>query len=621
MDKIYRFPTELGKNRQNLLNNSPQPNGKPTKYEEIIDSHGEILSKHNESIAVVNGSYRILVLNPTKMEKMKKTRKSINSSEEQKELQREHALRQTSVGDVNKQVNISTGEWKSYRMTSAPFTEVKGEGQIQGSSELADCGEFIEISSDHIKHEGMRATTSEREVGNVHDLCNAYMLSFNGRLFVRTGIIDTEEKAKQWITLLSDHIRINGNEPVREIHIISLGLNSMTKEHEMINNQHLSLHAIESRLSGKMGYHNFKIAHIQRCVNICSRFPGERSSGNKVSAKGMAVEAIWLWNLIEEIADPIFDAKLTVGAIQERIKGLIKTLDDYDPASHSLKSSREALQKDLEILLREFSQLRRDFLQEARLLEFKRKEQSDFLLSAQLLEIFCYLLEMQVSNLSEGHSKLSPIEEVGLYFLYDLFRSQFGDIKRISCRNCKSGLDRTGMITGLQFAIVDLYDQIFQQESASGKSIWLSRLIAAKVVYRFITHYEQMRKKFDEEIDKITDKDRVDEQKFEQLLNNLTNVGFTFSEIHRFQLAVTRELIDSGLGITYLSTGLEGLKIEENPDIWNLFPMVAWLPPESADADLRNGQLISLFNLRLGVRFSTEYFTLTFPGGSSIRNG
>lgn len=390
-------------------------------------------------------------------------------------------------------------------------------------------------------------------------LVNCYM----GGGVIRTGVIDTSNKAKEFVAAaryLHD-VEMGLPQPSKDVplRIVSHQLNSPEVESDLVKNQHRCLVTCDRKMK------DVEIAHIN---TPCNRFvdytrdlkkigldgilKGEKKSKEQ-NIEGMMTYLKWMFDDFTRQSEDVnlpqdqkTQLKLAVGKLNGGQKGDITEMVKrrhaiYQKLSvpHKDESVIQGLRLELTSMADTASLLAKyNVLKTIETEVFKDEEYAEFKQTVTLLR---RLLGVQLDR-----EEMSRGQEL---MMYQLLNQRLGVI---SAMNCKSGLDRTGFYHAVTFALKQLEDPL-------------------ALVMQWDTLTVELNQKFRDcnfDVGKVyVWKDTLGSEKKKQVEAILT-----------FRLHVIQNLLNVSLPITAISTGVLGLKwgkgMKENLVPLNFIPPV-----------------------------------------------
>lgn len=441
---------------------------------------------------------------------------------------------------------------------------------------------------------------SDKDVGN--HLINCYMTQKAGVGIIRTGVIDTAEKAEEFEKAARELHRQMGRKDDDPVRVMSHQLNSNERESKMIKSQHAQLLA---RATNK-----FQVGHLNAPCNrfyhhhkkwsgipfVSDILDGEKKS-HEQNVEGMVIYLAWILDDLERSEDPevrSLAAKLkqkdvgNILALQRKLGGAIIeaqnlkvkleeleeeakewTSDrelgvpvDQDDWDEIVRKTKEA-EANLKTVMEDVTALRRDIIHgdgqktglkelhkyleqvlEVGLFESGRLDENPELNKAsQTLHIYRRLLGAQ---LEVKGAKIDRNQEHLMLFALD---KRLGVI---TAMNCKSGLDRTGFLFALFLSAMDLPEDKVLEIALN----WESYSLELNGLYK----------------EKGYNPDLVATQ-----LSQMGERGKNLKVVFDMQQNVLQHLLKVSLPITGKSTGLIGLKYQKGISE-NLLPLYC-IPP------------------------------------------
>lgn len=427
------------------------------------------------------------------------------------------------------------------------------------------------------------------EVGN--HLINCYMTESNGAGIIRTGVIDTPEKAAEFeraATVLNKQMG-REDQPVR---VMSHQLNSPEREASMIKRQHKHLLArkSESFQAGHLNAPNNRFYHHHKTfkgVPLISDFLSGEKKSHEQNVEGMVQYLAWIVEDLQKSSDlevKAIASKLdqvgaqTIIAKQVEVDQKFKEITDLESQIDE-SDDDDAIndyQNQINQIMQEIDNLRTQMIhgdgQKTGLKELHKY-------ITQVLPT----IDLKSENI-QANPNLKTFDET-LNLFGKLLGSQLeikgGEIDRnqehlmlfaldkrlgvISAINCKSGLDRTGILFALFLSAMDLPEDKVMDIALN----WETYSLALNKLYKA----------------KDYDADLVDAE-----LSKMGPLGQNLKTLFDMQHDVLQHLLKVSLPITGLSTGIIGLKYQKGI-AENLLPLYC-LPPV---VKTEEGNIIRLF--------------------------
>jgi hypothetical protein len=362
--------------------------------EEAREKFFEILDKNPSS-------------SPSAYENAKNT---IENSRPQRELHAEKGANRFKNGLPAGYQNQITDEVQNFKKVPSPdvakihLNDIKKNGDKLANIASGDGKEWIAIrvikekkvdpgESPYKACEGEVCPTSERALNISNDLNNIYMhVSEDGHLSITCGVIDTEEKAEQFMCVVVYALEKNSGLHGKPLRINMHQLNSMgsgpavlVSEHSLVTKQHLMANYINANLEkglkdkkfGLMGNGPF-VSHVNRCLNGFTQIKGEDEKSHPVNREGVAIQMGWF---ISDLEDDFKDIPIELKTQQGEINATISKL------------------QEARLSLNEFETLINS--QNSKHANFKRIAKTE----AEIIKI-----NIRISDLSEEHrDELSPL--------------------------------------------------------------------------------------------------------------------------------------------------------------------------------------------------------------------
>ncbi|CCB91694.1 putative uncharacterized protein [Waddlia chondrophila 2032/99] len=423
------------------------------------------------------------------------------------------------------------------------------------------------------------------EAGN--HLINCYMTQRDGVGIIRTGVIDTPEKAAEFKAAAEELNQQMGRKG-KPLRIVSQQLNSPEKEGKMIRSQHQYLL--------RQGSEDFQIAHLNSPSNrfyhyakahgskpiVSAILTGEKKS-HQQNVEGMAQYLGWI---LEDVDSQIADKFKQKGAeallkkqkeMNQKYKEIVElekklsTENNQGKRKH-LKKEMHKKKKEVNALrqkmifgdpppmggMREIHKWMKDVLEPEFLSTYPN------LKTRETLVIFRKLLGSQLEI--EG----AALERNQEHLMFFALNKQLGVI---SAMNCKSGLDRTGFLFALFLGAQDLPEDKKMKIALN----WESYTLELNQLYRN-NGYDPAK------VMAVLDephRDHADELK----------------HVFQMQQNVLQHLLTVSLPITGISTGMIGLKYGKGMKE-NLLPLYC-IPPVVKN---ESGEIIQLLRYKRSGR-------------------
>ncbi len=441
---------------------------------------------------------------------------------------------------------------------------------------------------------------AEGKINKRNRLLNVYKASKDNVLVLRSGIVDTREKAKEFVIAAKDLAKQNGKlSQDRPLRIISHQLNSPETESKLVKNQHLSLGAIDYEQD------DVDVAHIN---TPCNRFyfytnsmeklginvlKGEKESRHQ-NIEGMARYLVWLVEDLQRMADDeslsleqrasfqlaveslenggakeVAKLRASIGAISKLSSELQKLGDDIKAkeAEKSKLTVKDGFSKyinDLKIADMELKNIKSLANGKSKEIEEIRKSMCNLAKDAAdkgtLRGVYNKLQDIEHKILSGKDPILVDARKtimiyrklLGNQYMRDsiprselmergqelmMFELLNNRLGVVSAVNCKSGLDRTGFVFAMMMSLMQCPEEM--------------KLEVAYNWDKYSTELNQKIKEFN-----------YDTQKLYQWLEEPANpeMKLIYRTILDFRLHTLNSLLNVCLPITAISTGLAGLK-------------------------------------------------------------
>lgn len=407
-------------------------------------------------------------------------------------------------------------------------------------------------------------------------LINCFMTHNDGVGIIRTGVINTPEKAEEFkkaVIELQGQMGRGDDQPVR---VMSHQLNSPETESKMIENQHTQLLSKRKRKEFEVGHlnapcnrfyhHHNKFGNVPVVSSILS---GEKKS-HEQNVEGMVQYLAWMIEDFGKNEDQ--EVKSLANKLEQKDVWHIITLqEDVNKKFDKIvelenqivelddEEQRKQLKAEIKELKKEIQKLRTEIIhgngQEQGLKDlhtylvkvFERDvlapKDSELEKASQTLTVYRKLLGAQ---LEFKGAEVDRNQEHLMFFALDK------SLGVISAMNCKSGLDRTGFLFALFLSAMDLQDSELMEIALN----WKTYSLELNKLYR----------------EKDYDPDLVLSE-----LNGRADYGKNLKVFFDMQHTIFQHLLKVSLPITGINTGLIGLKYHEGITE-NLFPLYC-LPP------------------------------------------
>lgn len=212
--------------------------------------------------------------------------------------------------------------------------------------------------------------TSERALGESNDLTNIYFhITDDGHLSITCGVIDTEEKADQFMAAVAEALK--HRDSVRpglifpDLRISMHQLNSMgsgpgvvVSERSLVNRQHQMVDYINRNMENYLKEQNVTftgrgpyVAHINRCLNGFTQIKGEDANAYPINREGLAIQMGWLakdiglLNLPEEYQTKQLAVNRTLKELQEKKTRLAEARQNHIQHSPMMRNINQALKE------------------------------------------------------------------------------------------------------------------------------------------------------------------------------------------------------------------------------------------------------------------------------------
>jgi hypothetical protein len=458
------------------------------------------------------------------------------------------ALLHESHLDVPNHFDLALGKMEAY---SFDGDEMRiGEGIIPTSYQLGD----------------------EKKAKMDH-LTNVYVLDLNdGKAVIRSGRIDTEQRAKDFINVIED-LSYKNHDTV--LHVVSQQLNSYENESKMIDSQHRQISKANKILGNRAELIHINIpsnrwVNINKTVDslgLLGKFiralaPKKILKGERLSKKqnldSWGTYVKWVAEDLKGVPGidvPLQELNKNV-LVYENLKKLVDdVLADPKPDSQKLKSLRSRLKENLQFQYNQLGVI------EAAL----TNDDPTSKLALQEVVLMHRILASQLDI-----EKISRDQEGMLIQLLN------DKLRVVSAFNCKSGLDRTGYWHAVKLAMLSQEkidsSRAFRMVNNWERTIDLMHKIEAHGPHHLNACFNSSNASWDtikKEIGDLLPED-ISQENFEEWRQ-------TVEDIMNFRQEVLKNMIEIGIPITAASSGLMGFKWNYGMQE-NLIPL-NFLPP------------------------------------------
>ncbi len=468
-----------------------------------------------------------------------------------------------------------------------------GEIEVQGYKIHSDKGGKERVREGRVIPTAfMKAGGKE---GKRDRLLNIYTASDGTQRVLRSGVVDSREKAKEFVIAAKRLHETSGGSPPakdRPLRIISQQLNSPETEGKMIQNQHMQLSALDHEIE------DVEIAHINTpCNRICEYarilekrgieiLKGEPSSRHQ-NIEGMARYLIWLAEDLkgmseDEALEPFQRAALkqAVDALDMGEEGVLNKIKDalrqisslhaeirrLEEKANSLREERrhlsfaarievdqeiKSIQKEAGGKRQEIEAIRKTLvslgkkqdspglLQQAYSVlkdevEYKILSGPDPLLREVRQSVMLYRKLLGNHYMRNSLPKSELMERGQELMLFQILNHRLGVVGGV---NCKSGLDRTGFLFAMILSLI---------QCPEGLKVDLA------------SNWDQYTRELNRKMRELD----YDTGKLYQWLDEPANPELKriYRAILDFRLQTCHHLLNVSLPITAISTGLIGLK-------------------------------------------------------------
>lgn len=452
-------------------------------------------------------------------------------------------------------------------------------------------------------------------------LTNVYVLDVGGeKVVIRSGVIDNEQKANDFISLLTkirqDFINkkkednSNFNSENFKLRVVSQQLNSFEKESKMIDSQHRWIAHVNKELGDKAEVIHINIPsnrwyHTTKSFqsNIFGRFimaiaPKKYFQGEKLS-KDLNLDSLGIYvnwteqylssfDIDKTIREPLKEHGQTYNDSKKKIDGLVVKIHENEKLLRGKNISNEKKTELKNTLIKDKEALK----EERKLMKEKLIESHKILKQLEELIVKKQDLSEDKQDLSEDNVKCLQIVSLTRQMLGSqlgikrevLDRGQEGMVLQmlndklgvVSALNCKSGLDRTGIWHAVKLAMLSFdktegmtpwrsFALVNEWEKTTSLMNKMSARLKGKDLASWMDNnlilYQDWKKQFGELV--------PEESKFKEFKEKI-------QDVLAFRKEVLKNLITIGIPITTASTGLMGLKwnsgIQENLVPLNFLP-------------------------------------------------
>lgn len=395
------------------------------------------------------------------------------------------------------------------------------------------------------------STMAERNEAKSPNLPNIIsMAGPRGKLTFRCGVIDTFYKANQFLEGLK-HLYQTEEVSLDNIRIVMNQLNvpgvAGVGEKKLIENQDKQAQLVERNIDVWLGKITApQVAHFNTPIDGFSEMvPGQDIYSHKHNAYATAVLLNWLVQDYFSKECPTFLNSKEATALRT-LKSLIEAWDtlavtksskSIKKAEKEIKKCTDRLQGRLEKLAPKLNEYYATHLSSENVVD---KAQ------AVATKMMAHLVAIQTEKADAlKYRPIRPVQEVGLILLLTRLFNALPEI------NCFSGVDRTGLISALSYALDKLLARVETDDPAT----------AYDRVYDFLMNFEDRVHEMDEKL-----KDEAVDFDLNTWLNSPD--GESYRDLVEFQRWVAEYALGVSIPLVWRSTGFWGLKwrqlIEDN---------------------------------------------------------
>lgn len=336
------------------------------------------------------------------------------------------------------------------------------------------------------------------------------------------------------------------------------------------------------------------LAHLNNAINFTTSLPWEQSQSTIQNLEGFATLLIWA---MEDLKDLNFEDGSEMAQIYLALKEINKDVQvlrgQILNSKTKVANSLEGLQAKMKDKLKLYSKLA--FILGGKIEvkdSFDENSKYLFLKAQNIFQVLGYALAMQAGCAKElGQSNLSRCTEMELHLILDML------LNCVTSINCKSGLDRTGLVRSCWDSLRTMW-RGFQATKPMKK---LPKKIREQLAYQDLLLMIMQQDKFTKEIDKailgLIDKKRIQfvtqldsdfkcieptvdlrTKLLHKMKKNLMKTTQSFEKTLKDQIRawdylnlVMKHLVSNALTITMESRGTPGLKYGQDGNMIDQF--------------------------------------------------
>lgn len=257
----------------------------------------------------------------------------------------------------------------------------------------------------------------------------------NPHLALTCGVIDTEQKMEEYRQTLTRAIQWMPSHKDKPLRLVMHQYNSSIRESELVRNEQRWSRRLESTLSSTA---EPRVAHINTCLNFASKFGAETKNSRRISLEGLATLGLWaVEDVVNEEVKGIVD-RVSIVALTDTARLLKQGRTKIINAKEKSLSSLSDLQTATEgLLIQVVNQLK----SVTKAINAINKPSATLIKAKNIECAFSALVKAQAENEKELTDRnLSFNAHVEMQLILDML------LGCVTSMNCKSGLDRTGLV-------------------------------------------------------------------------------------------------------------------------------------------------------------------------------
>jgi len=480
----------------------------------------------------------------------------------------------------------------------------------------------------------------------------------DNHICISCGAIDTAKKSQEFVAGLFEALDARtaiagAHLEMPPVRIVLHQLNSYWTDGQLIPKQHIQSRDIEQQLQEYFAasdrYQSIfptspAVAHINCSINKATVMPGEDSASNLYNLDGLCALVLWFMEDLYQAPPENMSQELLLHVTKDLSERLqeIKTLKNSIATANDLKSDVSYQLPILQDLMLKSLQQVTSCCHKFANIDIGNKPTPKQCMAKNKATALAILIGKQ-TKASENIIKISRNQEIELSLIIDMM------LNTITEMNCKSGLDRTGLVRSLWDSLKIMKDKYTSDYLIEGFDPEMASAMSFKRLIDFVINQDALQptldKIYESVIKKLNPKIAVDLNSAIQMSSSANEEGV--SKIFRLSLleAIDNHSVDSeknnlkdlvyyqdlvcthmfkiAQSVTLESTGAVGLKyghtsssVSGNPHPLKRLPMFV----TTAD-----GTLIQMYNLKytllgnetnmLSLGAIKHYFT---PAGLSL---